>query len=167
MKQNNTPAFGHDPFLDTFWRYRFVIAGPLAYSLLEGLLRRKNFEYVDQGGKIIQQFQLKLKSKNGQNYIKSFKVNESINRIPLQFQIFEELTIPIHRSHRQIIGLRELKSESAPFFNGSGDFNEFIDTGRNSLLHGERYWQTRVPILMNLICLLLMIPLIRRIMMPI
>lgn len=36
MKQNNTPAFGQDPFLDTFWRYRYVIAGPLAYSLLEG-----------------------------------------------------------------------------------------------------------------------------------
>lgn len=124
------------------------------YSLLEGLLRRKNSEYVNKEGKTIQPFQLNRKNKNNQNYGR-FKINKSINSIPLLFQILEELTIPIHRSHRQITGLRELESESASFINDSKDFYESIYAGRNSLLHGEKYWQTRVPILMNLICLLL------------
>lgn len=154
MKQNNTPPLGRDPFLDRFWQYRHVIAGPLVYSLLEGLLRRKNSEYVNKEGKTIQPFQLNRKNKNNQNYGR-FKINKSINSIPLLFQILEELTIPIHRSHRQITGLRELESESASFINDSKDFYESIYAGRNSLLHGEKYWQTRVPILMNLICLLL------------
>lgn len=38
---------------------------------------------------------------------------------------------------------------------GRLDVYDMIDRWRNDLIHGKEYWQNRVPILLNLICLLI------------
>jgi len=68
--------------------------------------------------------------------------------------IFEQLTIKSDRADRKCVGLQELKQVSVKLHEYDS-FDKFIDMGRNTVLHGEKYWQTRYPIVVNLLCLLL------------
>lgn len=92
---------------------------------------------------------------NKQKYEKSFNVNDSINRIHILMKIFEDLTIPLNRSSRHCLGLKEFKIESKIFTPNLTDLGNFLDLNRNNLLHGNEYWQSTIPLIMNLICLLL------------
>jgi hypothetical protein len=155
-RPNNLPSSDENYFLLRLDLKRFVIAGPLSYAVLEGLLRRKNSQYVDIEGKVIRYFKLQNK---GNTKVFDLKTNKKkgttteVNRIKFLFDLFENWTIPNYRNGRPCIGLDQLKREAITV-QPSSDFNDFIDEGRNNLVHGKEYWQTRVPVILNLICLL-------------
>ena len=51
VRQNNIPPRGSYPFVSRLSNNRYLSAGPISYSLLEGLLRRKNSNYMDKEGR--------------------------------------------------------------------------------------------------------------------
>jgi hypothetical protein len=152
LRNNNIPPFYENYFLFRLSLYRAVIAGPLCYSVLEGLLRRRNSRYVTKGGRVLIDFGIDIGSETiefGPN-----KRNNHVFRMHHSLALFEQLTIKSDRQNRKCIGLQELKQVSVKLHEYD-TFDKFIDMGRNTLLHGEKYWQTRYPIVMNLLCLLL------------
>ncbi|WP_148687066.1 hypothetical protein [Candidatus Nitrosocosmicus hydrocola] len=154
IKWNSNSSVFNDPILQNLSIQKYLIAGPLSYAVLEGLLRRKNSSYVDTTGQVINQFSIQI---NGKTI--SFDPNakrrtsKQVNQLKYQMAILEQNTIPINRK-RTCIGLDKLKIEIEKIFINTV-FEDFISEGRNTLLHGNQYWQNKVPIIMNLICLML------------
>lgn len=133
---------------------KWQIAGPLTFSVLEGLLRRKNAHYVNKDGTVKRSFSI---SKTGGG-TKSFDPHGSagqkwLNRINDSLRCFEENTI-IERK-RNCPYLQQMKIEIATLYPTPADVYDMIDAWRNDLIHGKEYWQNRVPLLTNLICLLI------------
>ena len=152
LRDNNISPFYENHFLFRLSLYRAVIAGPLCYSVLEGLLRRKNPHFVTKGGKVLVDFSIDTGSEAIE--FGPDKPKNHVYRIHHLLTIFEQLTINSDRRNRKCIGLQELKEVSVKLHEHN-TFDKFVDMGRNTVLHGEKYWQTRYPIVMNLLCLLL------------
>lgn len=154
LRPNNIPLTTNNQFIDEIQRNRYFFAGPISFALLEGLLRRKNSAYVDIDGKVIQRFDfLDSKNRKIQCDLKSNNKGKSeINQIPHLISIFEQLTIPNERGNRKCIGLGELRTETNSAYNKGLDL--LLGDTRNTLLHGSRFWMNKVPLVMNLICLL-------------
>ena len=134
------------------WENKWQIAGPLTFSVLEGLLRRKNKDYLNKDGSVKRCFSISDPQK-GTKVFDPNGHNTRLNRIDESIRCFEEL-VTIDRE-RSCPHLEQMKIEIASLYPPSGsDVYDMIDVWRNDLIHGKEYWQNRVPVLINLICLL-------------
>jgi hypothetical protein len=129
---------------------KHLVGGPLSLSVLEGLLRRKNRSYVDTSGLIIRQFAITDSGNQSQTYGPP-TTRKRLNRIDDSFRLFEQLTTA-DRS-RACIGLAQMKQEILRLYNAA-DVYDLVDSWRNELIHGNQYWMDRLPIVLNLACLL-------------
>jgi hypothetical protein len=130
---------------------KWQISGPLAFSVLEGLLRRKNKNYVNTDGKVIKNFSVLDASGSARNLV----AGKKLNRLRLSLRCFEQVVVP--NRGRPCTCLVETKTEFASLYPlpPAMDVYDLIDDWRNDLMHGNRYWMDRVPILLNLMCLLI------------
>jgi hypothetical protein len=128
---------------------RWELSAPLAFSVLEGLLRRKNGKVVNLNGIVKRNFTI-IKS-DGTS--KNFSIGKCMNRIGDALNCFEQVTIP--KRKRACKHLAELKAELSTFSPQTSDIFELVDHWRNELLHGERYWAPKIPLVLNLICFLM------------
>lgn len=138
-------------------RCAYMIAGPLSFAVLEGLIRRKNSHYLDKAGVVYNPFPEYdyTGKKIGTQGIKGRKGSPNrINRIHIPLRLFEYNT-SITIRQRPCIGLGEIKNEIQKQYSLSNkDAFNLIDEWRNDLVHGNSYWQKIVSIILNLICLL-------------
>jgi len=128
------------------------IAGPLTFSVLEGLLRRKNKDYVNKDGSVKRPFSIS-DPKTGTKDFDPNGPNKRLNRIDESIRCFEEL-VTVDRG-RSCPYLQQMKIEIASLYPSVADVYDMIDCWRNDLIHGKEYWQNKVPMLLNLICLLI------------
>jgi hypothetical protein len=155
IRHKNIPPKGLYPLVSCLSNNRYLLAGPISYSVLEGLLRRKNSNYMDRDGIILGNLS-NLSITTTYRGTEQLHANKRSNNIYQSLAIFEQHTIPYNRNDRPCIGLDLLKQETLNLYpHLYADFYSFIDEGRNTLIHSRKYWQNKVPILMNLICLLL------------
>jgi hypothetical protein len=77
-----------------------------------------------------------------------------LNRLNMSLRCFEQVVVP--KRGRPCTCLNEIKAEFASLYTPppTKDVYDLIDEWRNDLLHGNQYWMDRVPILLNLTCLL-------------
>jgi hypothetical protein len=129
---------------------KWQISGPLTFSVLEGLMRRKNKNYVNTNGLVTNNFSIGDCNGNTRNFV----TGKSLNRLKDSLRCFEQVTIPYRG--RSCTCLTEIKTEFAALYPTSPtkDVYDLVDEWRNDLMHGNQYWMDRVPILLNLICLL-------------
>lgn len=133
---------------------KYQIAGPLTFSVLEGLLRRKNGDYVNTDGSVKKRFIISNpQSRSGTKTFNPSRGNRRLNRINDSIRCFEEL-VTLDRG-RRCPCLQQMKMEIASLCPSGSDVYDMIDIWRNDLIHGKEYWQNRIPILVNLICLLI------------
>lgn len=133
---------------------KYQIAGPLTFSVLEGLLRRKNKDYVNTDGLVKRRFSISNpQSRSGMKIFNPSGRNRWLNRINDSIRCFEEL-VTVDRG-RSCLYLQQMKIEIASLYPSGADVYDMIDSWRNDLIHGKEYWQNKVPILLDLICLLI------------
>jgi hypothetical protein len=130
----------------------YVIAGPVSYAVLEGILRRKNSGFVNKDGTV--HTTLPLYGSKG-NILRKLSAGptKKLTRINYSTRLFEKDTC-LYRG-RRCIGLNEINDEIVKLYPGKDAYDR-IDEWRNDLVHGNQYWQNKVPIILNLICLLLL-----------
>jgi hypothetical protein len=128
---------------------KWQISGPLAFSVLEGLLRRKNKDYVNIDGRVTNNFSVLDASGNARNWV----TGNMLNRLRFSLRCFEQVVVP--NRGRPCTCLVETKTEFASLYTPPPhmDVYDLIDEWRNDLMHGNQYWMDRVPILLNLMCL--------------
>jgi len=129
---------------------KWNISGPLTFSVLEGLLRRKNNHYVNTDGLVTRPFSVSNPASGTIIYDPTGR-NKRLNRIHDSLRCFEEKVVVNRR--RNCPYLEQFKTEFLRLY-PSVDVYNTIDEWRNKLMHGNEYWQNRSPILINLICLL-------------
>jgi hypothetical protein len=117
---------------------------------LEGLLRRKSPTYVDKSGLVTAQFTVTDSSNQSQVYGSNNR--RRLNRINDSLRLFEQHTIPGRQ--RLCTGLTEAKQEIQRLYGATVDIYDLVDSWRNELIHGNQYWMDRLPIILNLICLM-------------
>jgi hypothetical protein len=144
---NQTLLYVNDHLLKT-QESKWKISCPLTFSVLEGLLRRKNSNYVNVNGSVTRPFNVSKPSGGTTHYGHS----KRLNRIKDSLRCFEE-NVVINRG-RNCPYLGQFKNEFLGLY-PSADVYETIDDWRNNLLHGNEYWHYRSPILINLVCLLI------------
>lgn len=133
---------------------KWHIAGPLAFSILEGLLRRKSEHYINTDGSVRRPFSISYPRGRPKKFDpRGRKSQQWVNRLNHLFRCFEQHAIS-HRG-RGCPYLQQAKAEIATLYPSAADVYDTLDMWRNELMHGREYWQNRVPILANLICLLL------------
>jgi len=130
---------------------KWNISGPLVFSVLEGLLRRKNSFYVDKDGVIRNPFSVVDSTGRIKNYSTTGRY-KNLNRVNDSIRCLEQCTLP--NRGRPLSYLTQFKSEFATLY-PSTDIYDTIDNWRNNMMHGNEYWQNRSPILVNLICMLI------------
>lgn len=128
--------------------FRYTIADPLAFALLEGLLRRKNYKYVNKNGIVLQPFT--ITDSNGKKVKKN--KGDPLNNISHSLRLFIQYSIQERK--REVVGFVELDKEIQTL-TGEKDVYNFIESRRNNLLHGNEYWRSSTPYILNLICLLI------------
>lgn len=128
---------------------KWGISGPLSCSVLEGLMRRKNKDYVNIDGSVKSNFS--IIDANGKK--RSYAVGKWLNRVNDSVRCFEQVTIPNRK--RPCICLSEIKEEFCSIYPArqGSDAYDVIYGWRNDLMHGNQYWLDRVPVLLNLMCL--------------
>lgn len=126
---------------------RYLVSGPLAFAVLEGLLRRKNRAHVDTNGIIHTPFQVKDSKQH-----KSFNTGGRLNRIDDSLRLFEQVVV--NNRGRPCPALGPLKDEIIRLYQSATDPYDLIDSWRNVLVHGKEFWQNRIPTVMNIVCLL-------------
>ena len=132
---------------------KWQIGGPLVFSVLEGLLRLKNKDYVNKDGSVKRRFTISDPQRGTKNFDPRGR-NKWLNRINESLRCFEEL-VSVNRG-RTCPYLQQMKIEIASLCPPAGlDVYDMVDVWRNDLIHGKEYWQNRAPILANLICLLI------------
>lgn len=124
-------------------KYSHIISAPLSFSVLEGLLRRKNRNYVDKDGTI------NNGCKIGNRFLNK---GNKLNRIRDSLILFEQ-KIVVERN-RPCTALDQLKGEIPKLYPTKKDIYLMIDEWRNDPIHGHEFWTNKVPIIINLICLL-------------
>ena len=123
------------------------ILGPLAFAVLEGLLRRKNGKYVTSEGIVRVPFCINDSAGKPKPYS-----SKRLNRINDSLRLFDQRVV-VDRA-RGCPALPLLKREIETLYPKEGDAFDMIDTWRNDLVHGRWYKSNRVDILLNMICLL-------------
>lgn len=118
------------------------------FAVLEGLLRRKSQNYIGNDGIVLKPFQVTDPGVGS----KTFEAGGRLNRIRDGLRLFEEVTT--RDRNRACPALQDLSTEIAALYPNTGDVFELVDSWRNELLHGQEYWTNRVPIILNLVCLL-------------
>jgi hypothetical protein len=128
---------------------KWEISGPLTFSVLEGLMRRKNKDFANIDGSIRSNFDIL----DACGKKRSYTVGKSLNRVDDSLRCFEQVTIP--KRGRTCTYLSDIKKEFCSFYPPptSSDIYDLIYGWRNDLMHGHQYWIDRVPLLLNLICL--------------
>lgn len=125
---------------------KHIVAGPLAFAVMEGLLRRKCSAWVTKDGTVVTAFTVTTR-----NCTKKFEKNK-LNRVGMAFRLLEEHVIP--NRGRLSPHLPALRVAFDRLFPGPEDTFDMLDTWRNDLVHGSEYWQNRSAALLNLICFL-------------
>jgi hypothetical protein len=151
LSRYSISQYDHSSAIGNVVTYEHVISGPLAYAVLEGLLRRKNGNFVNEDGSVhtsFPKYDCKGKTKG------SFKVNENLNRINYSIRLFENNTCSIRS--RTCIGLKQIQDEIFNLYGKTKDAYDLIDYWRNDLVHGNEYWNNRVATILNLTCLLIL-----------
>jgi hypothetical protein len=130
---------------------KWQISGPSAFSVLEGLLRRKNKDYMNTDGRVTNNFSVLDASGSARNWV----TGNMLNRLKFSLRCFEQVVVP--NRGRPCTCLVETKTEFASLYTPppAMDVYDLIDEWRNDLMHGNQYWMDRVPILLNLMCLLI------------
>lgn len=130
---------------------KWLISGPSAFSVLEGLIRRKNKDFVNTDGRITNSFS--VLDAGGQ--VRNLVAGERLNRLNFLLRCFEQVVVP--NRGRPCTCSAEIKAEFASLYTPplTMDVYDLIDKWRNDLMHGNQYWMDRVPILLNLMCLLI------------
>ena len=130
---------------------KWQISGPLSFSVLEGLMRRKNKDYVNTDGRVTNDFSVLDAAGIERNCV----TGRTLNRLNFSLRCFEQVVIP--NRGRACACLDEIKAEFTSLYTPppAKDVFDLIDEWRNDLMHGNQYWMDRVPILLNLICLLI------------
>jgi len=126
---------------------KHLLAGPQAFGVLEGLLRRKNKSYVSNEGIIHRPFTVMRPTQHPKTWS-----GGRLNRIDDSLRLFEQVVVKDR--HRLCSALGSLKDEIAKLYSTTTDVFDLIDSWRNDLVHGNKYWQNRVPVILNIICLL-------------
>lgn len=131
---------------------RYLLVGPLCCTILEGVLRRKNVKYIDREGVVLSPFKIGTIQYSPVGH--STRGKHNMNQIAHSFRLLENYTIGDRG--RNCTGLTELNNETLSLFPASRNAYEVIGRWRNTLQHGNQFWQNRVPILSNYICLMFM-----------
>jgi hypothetical protein len=128
---------------------KWGISGPLTFSVLEGLVRRKNKDYVNIDGSIKSNFSV-LDANGGK---RPYVIGKRLNSVNDSMRCFEQVTVPNRK--RPCTCLSEIKSEFCSIYPApqGSDVYDVIQEWRNDLMHGNQYWLDRVPVLLNLMCL--------------
>jgi len=124
------------------------ISAPLACAVLEGLLRRKNGNYVTKDGTIQNAFC--VVDSNGNP--RQFNKGKLLSRIDDSLRLFDQVVV--NDRQRPCPALSLLVGEVASLYPQAGDVYDLIDSWRNDLVHGNQYWKDRVPVILNMICFL-------------
>jgi len=132
---------------------KHIIGGPLSLSVLEGLLRRKSPSFVDSSGLVVSPFTVTESNNRSRRYGPGTKLSR-LNSIDDSFRLFEQVTVA--NRTRACTGLVEMKQEILALYGITNDVYDLIGSWRNNLLHGEQYWMDRLPIVLNMICLLVL-----------
>jgi len=136
------------PDLEEVALEKHLIAGPLAFAVLEGILRRKNSHYVNNDGIVHTPFTVVQPTGKRHSQAKGL-----LNRINISLRLFEQVVT--ENRGRPCSALKLMSDEIAGLYPGSIDAYDLVDLWRNDLVHGNQYWQNRVPIILNIICLLI------------
>lgn len=128
---------------------KWEISGPLTFSVLEGLVRRKNKDYVNVDGSVKSNFS--VFDATGKK--RSYEAGKWLNRVNDSMRCFEQITIP--NRDRPCTCLSEIKKEFCSIYPAPqrSDVYDVIYRWRNDLMHGNQHWLDRVPVLLNLMCL--------------
>jgi hypothetical protein len=126
---------------------KWSISNPLVFAVLEGLLRRKNRKYMDEKGEVITPFNVL----DSDGSTKQYNRNRRVNRLDDSLRCFEQKTVP--KRGRTCPYLTQFQNEFTRLY-PSGNVYDTIDDWRNDYMHGNKYWRSRSPILVNLICML-------------
>ena len=133
---------------------KWNVAGPLTFSIIEGLLRRKNGFYVNTDGSVKRTFSISHPTMGTKTFSLSGPPSgRFLNRINHSLYCFEQ-NVVVSRG-RPSPHLKQMQTEIIALYPTISNVNDAIDDWRNDLIHGKAYWQNLVPILVNLICLLL------------
>lgn len=132
---------------------KWQTSAPMAFALLEGLLRRKNKDFVNLDGTIKNAFEI-LKNRH-EKIVYGNRGKKRLNRIGDSLRCFEQVILS--EQGRTTNYLQCFKTEVCTLYSlpPDSDIYELIDKWRNDLLHGEKYWTAKIPTVFNLICLLL------------
>lgn len=116
---------------------KWEISAPLAFSVLEGLLRRKNPDYVNTDGTIKVDFDVINPKTGKKSYGKKGK--PLLNRIGDCLRCYEQLTMP--KQNKSSKYLQGFKTEVCSLYSlpSTADVYEIIDNWRNDLVHGKEY----------------------------
>jgi hypothetical protein len=128
----------------------FIIAAHLAYPLLEGIGRRIASSLVEKDGAIKEKI-ANFTSADGEDVQIS---GRSINRLNALLRVIETKAagddlrsdLADYRTHFEKVYSKHFDDKKT---------YDIIDDQRNSLLHGEAYWQIFYAAMINLICVLL------------
>jgi hypothetical protein len=130
------------------------ILGPAAFAVLEGLLRRKNSRYVTKDGVVLTDFTVHDSGAQPKTYFSS--TPRRLNAIDDSLRLFAQRVV-VDRG-RSCAGFDRLQTEIETFWPKSDpkdkDAFDMIGSWRNELVHGKGFWTNRVPVLLNMICLL-------------
>jgi hypothetical protein len=111
------------------------IAGPLAFAVLEGVLKRKAGSHVQPDGRPVQKFTVSYADQSGKPKQRTFDPSNprTVNRIHHLFLLVEI----VNNSQLPPI-TAAVEKELRPWFL-TGVYSE-IDAHRNQMLHGSGYW---------------------------
>ena len=77
-----------------------------------------------------------------------------LNQINNSFKLFEDITCI--KRNRKCSGLAELKKEIFNLYGSSSETYDLLNEWRNDLLHGNQYWNNKIGVILNTICLLVL-----------
>jgi len=130
---------------------KWLLSGPLACAVLEGMLRRKSGGHIGNDGKVLKAFDVVEQA--GQTRKFDVGKRKRLNRIDDSLRLFEQVVIPARGRPCPMLG--PLMNEIQGLYPNTIDAYELIDSWRNELVHGQQYWISRVPVILNVICLLI------------
>ena len=130
--------------------YRWTIAAPLTFAVLEGIVRRKNYQFMNPAGIVTNSFKV-INAQGRRRKYSSGRVNSICDAL----RCFEQKVLPLRG--RTCPYLTAYKMEMSTLFppDRGKDVYDLISYWRNDTEHGNMFWPDRVSILLNLICLLI------------
>lgn len=130
---------------------RSTIASPLVFALLEGLLRRKNKDYVQKDGIIIQPFEI---TRSDGTRAPPYEKGKTLSNVADSLRLLIQHTVR-KRDRKTILGFDKLNEETKKISTDESDIYSLLKSRRDNFLHGNQYWRESHAIILNLICLLI------------